>query len=502
MNDELINIYMESREEVQQLLGATPEDYLISIFLDDDLYDSVLLQTAQGGTPHAILSSNELELLRTMKEKDLVVEKDLFYAGKNSKIYFSEKLLIADPLVIKAKFVQALALATLCEHTVSKFPRVLQDVFRYDAIIKELFANNVFELVKERNAAWAWQYFLDFVATLKLLAVYDLADFYVPPTAMREASVFYNFLLEVKGIVQKRAKSERRAPLWDLTLYGFGHYVLRQYLATLTKKEKERVLPHLKANLGQPFGEIGAEFLQWHTELEENEGKSILTIAAAFESDFDLVKHWSRSQTKRRLEIARERIGDSSIVWHAYKDGYWSDLWPLRANAYDKAAAYVGKIQRRKYSSHVDFLNDKSSVISHGRVQLPDREVAVFSIQEDTVGQEQLLLLRNHLIARKDTFLTPLPGLPDVIVFRKYAGMHVASFIGVRKSFNYPKSPYDLPLVTRAIQVSKKRDAYKSEERDAEGKLAETVDYSDLTQLSEPQHRAVRYLIRQLEVTQ
>ena len=149
-------------------------------------------------------------------------------------------------------------------------------------------------------------------------------------------------------------------------------------------------------------------------------------------------------------------------------------------------------------------LDDSPLVTEHGRVQLKDREVAVLSIQEDTIGQEQLLILRNHLEARKDTFSTPLPGLPDIIVFKKYAGMHVASYLGVadkEAQRKYPKSPYDLPLVVRAVQVRRGQNAYTSDEREDSGKI-ETANYENVSRLTQPQHQAIRYLIRQGEILQ
>lgn len=503
-NEEFLEVYQEAREAVAALTGETPENYLISLFYDDTLFDAVLLQTEHAGTPNAVISSNELELLQKVQEEGYIpFEKDLFYSSQKGRIYLPKRVLDLDKRVVKAKLVYLLGMSYLSEHTVSKFPSILQQVYKYDAIIRELFANNVYELVQERGAAWAWQYFQDFVATLRLLAIYGYDDFYIPPGSMRDSSVFYNFLLEAKEITKKRAEAERKAPLFDLILRGYGQYILEEYLQTLSEDDREEVLPGLKANLGQPFGELGNMFLRWHLELDGNEEKSVTEIALGLANDYELVKHWSRGDTKKRVAETRDELMERSVIWHAFKDGYWSDLWPLRGNAFDAADAYVGKIQRRKYSSHADLLQDKPAVLNHGRVILKDKEVAVFSIQPDTVGQEQLLLLRNHLTAKKDDFFTPLPGLPDVIVFKKYAGMHVASFIGVKKSASgYPKSPYDLPLVTRAVQVTRKKGAYTSEEREEEARLEDVADYSQLKELTEPQHRAIRYLIRQVEVLQ
>ncbi|RMG28153.1 MAG: hypothetical protein D6732_19075 [Methanobacteriota archaeon] len=499
-----LEAYKEARNEVKNLFGDAPEDYMVALFLDSNIYDSVLLQTNQAGTPHALISTNELELLQELKNHNNLVPngRDLFLASRKARIYMPATRFSLSKDSIKAKLVQLLSMALLAEKTESTFPSLLEQIYRKDAIIKELFANNVFELVKERSAPWAWQYFQDFVASLRVLSLYGIEDFYIPPASMRKTSVFYNFLLEIKQIVQERTKLEKRMPLWELTLHGFGHYALRKYLETLNEDIVTQIKPDLKGNLGQPFGEVGFIFLQWLTELEENEGKSVFDIAKSIKNDYELVKHWKRSETKQRIENYREVLSEEALVWHSFRNGYWADLWPIRAQSFDKVANLVGKIQRNKISSRQQLLMDKPAVKAHGRVKLPDKDVAVFSINEDAIGQEQMIILRNHLLAEKNGFITPLPGLPDIIIFKKFAGMHIAAYLGVKTGTGYPTSPYDLPLVSRAVQVTRKKDAYISDVREDEGKLAQTVDYSELKDLTEPQHRAIRYLIKQGEVVQ
>ncbi len=499
---EFVQTYLDAREAVEKLMGTAPENYILALLLDSEIYDSILLQTNQAGTPHVLISTNELELLQQLKTQFVPNGVDIVFQSQKPRIYMPSRRMQLDKEVLKAKLVQAFAMAALAEHSVSDFPRLLEGIYKKDAIIKELFANNVYELVKEQSAPWAWQYFQDLVASYRLLALYGMEDFYLPPASMRKTSVFYNFLLEVKGIIQERVKLERRMPLWDLTFHGFGHAILRQYLETLDPDTSEKILPQLKSNLGQPFGEVGHAFLKWLQELEENEGKTLFEIASQIPNDYELVKHWSRSETKKRLEIHRDQLSNEALQWHSFRNGYWSDLWPIRAQNFDRVADLVGKIQRQKISTRLQLMMDKPSVIFHGRIKLRDRDVAVFSINEDAIGQEQLIILRNHMLAEQKGFVIPLPGLPDVIVFRKFAGMHIASYLGVRTGTGYPSSPYDLPLVTRAVQVTKSKDAYVSEVREDEGKLDQTVDYSQLKNLTEPQHRAIRYLIRQGEVIQ
>jgi len=276
--------------------------------------------------------------------------------------------------------------------------------------------------------------------------------------------------------------------------------VLNQLLQDFDDDVRDAMIPHLKANLGQPLGVIGNRFLSHHGESFEE----ITEEALKLRNDQELTGIWTRGETKDHMEELREELMNKSMVWHSAQDSYWSDLWPMRGSQFDSTRKYVGKIQRRGYKSFAELQEDSPLVTSHGRIQLKDREVAVLGIQEDTVGQEQLIILRNHLQARKDTFSTPLPGLPDTIVFKKFSGMHVASYLGIvdkKRTRSYPRSPYDLPVVVRALQVTSDKDAYQSSERDDEGKIDE-ANYEELHSLTEPQYRAIRYLIRQRDVSQ
>ncbi|MCY3413276.1 MAG: hypothetical protein INQ03_16670 [Candidatus Heimdallarchaeota archaeon] len=503
-DERLVKVYNEARSVVDEIIGVTPENYKLLLFVDPSLYGSVLLQTRNAGTPKAIISSNELEVLRELKENNYIpIGTDLVYASRKPKIFLPNYRITSkfDEEVLRAKLIHSFAKATIIEQTKSNFPDTLEKLYRNDAIISDLFMNNVFEFIKERNAPWVWQYFQDFTAAIRLLGLYNQDDFYVPPNTIRNASIFYNYLLEIKDITKERSKAVVKAPLFDLILHGIGDMVLEQYLGKKDDKAREVLEPQLKGNLGQPLGVIGKRFLEEYGENPE----SIFDTARNMKNDYELVKIWSRGDTKKEIDEVRDKLNNRSIIWHNSKNSFWSDLWPLRASVFDKVSnAYVGKLQRRKYQLYSDLLDDSPLVTTHGRVKLKDREVAVMSIQEDTIGQEQLLILRNHLKARKDTFSTPLPGLPDIVVFKKFSGMHVASYLGVADKVafkKYPNSPYDLPLVVRALQVTKKKDAYLSEERDDEGKI-DTADYSNLEKLTEPQHRAIKYLIRQSEVTQ
>lgn len=498
-----LDVFNSAQDKVENLLGKRPDDFKILLFVDPRLYGSVLLQTEKTGTPKAVVSSNELYVLQQMVEEGYVpTGKDLFFGARQPRIFFPGNSIQSkmDEMVVEAKLVHSLSRSLLCEETSSAFPDTLHRLYRHDTVIYDLFANNVYEFVMERGSSWVWQYFQDFTSVIRLLSLYDLDDFYVPPTTIRDASIFYNYLLEIKQIIKERSKEVTKAPLYDLVLQGFGDLALNQYIQEFDDDIQERLIPKLKANLGQPLGTIGAHFLKHHGETFEDQFEAALKL----DNDQDLVKIWTRGETKDQMSELRDELMNKSMVWHSAQDSYWSNLWPMRGSRFDSIDAYVGKIQRRGYKSFTELQADSPLVTSHGRIKLKDREVSVLGIQEDTVGQEQLIILRNHLQAKKDTFSTPLPGLPDTIVFKKFAGMHVASYLGIsdtKQRRTYPKSPYDLPVVVRAIQVSSRKDAYQSLEREDDGKIDE-ANYENLQGLTEPQHRAIRYLIRQRDVTQ
>lgn len=497
IDEKFLNAYENANLEVENLIGRRPNDYKILMFIDPDLYKSVLLQTEATGSPKAVISSNELYVLQEMKNLDYVpVGKDLFFGSRSPRIFLPANISkIKSSKVLEAKIFQTLVKAVLVEETKSSFPDKLMELYTKDTVIYNLFTNNVYEFVLERGASWVWQYFQDFTATLRLLSLYNLDDFYVPPNSIRSASIFYNYLLETKKIIKERSKAVLNAPLYDLILNGFGEYALREYLKKYDSSVMAKIKPELKSNLGQPLGAIGNVFLGEQGENFEE----IFENTLGLKNDQELTSIWNREKTKSKMIELREQLMNESLIWHASNDSYWSDLWPIRGSSFDKIDQYVGKIQRRGYKSFKGLQEENALVKSHGRVRLKDREVAVLSIQEDTVGQEQLVILRNHLEAKKDTFSTPLPGLPDTVVFRKFSGMHIASYLGVvddKETKNYQKSPYDLPMIVRAVQVTSKKEAYGNQDFD-EGNKIENVNYEDLKSLTEPQYRAIRYLIKQ-----
>ncbi|MHA1303947.1 MAG: hypothetical protein ACTSPI_09625, partial [Candidatus Heimdallarchaeaceae archaeon] len=94
---------------------------------------------------------------------------------------------------------------------------------------------------------------------------------------------------------------------------------------------------------------------------------------------------------------------------------------------------------------------------------------------------------------------TILPAFADIIAFKKIRGMHVATLFAVHKiSKKQPLSPYNLPVVTRAVQVTRRKDAYKSDlDEEKEKLIVGRVDYSYLKKLTQPQRNAINYLLKE-----
>ena len=99
----------------------------------------------------------------------------------------------------------------------------------------------------------------------------------------------------------------------------------------------------------------------------------------------------------------------------------------------------------------------------------------------------------------RDDFKTILPAFADVIVFKKIGGIHVSTLFAVHKTKHQPLSPYNLPVVTRAVQVTKRKDAYKFDlDEESEDKVdVSNVDYTYLRKLTQPQRGAIAYLIKE-----
>ncbi|MHA1186429.1 MAG: hypothetical protein ACTSSK_06070 [Candidatus Heimdallarchaeota archaeon] len=131
-----------------------------------------------------------------------------------------------------------------------------------------------------------------------------------------------------------------------------------------------------------------------------------------------------------------------------------------------------------------------------------------------SVNLEQLLILHNHSILYREDFKMPTPGFPDIIMFKKLDRMLVGTMLAVGRLEDNPISPWDLPIYTRAIDVSKElldfaAEAKKEAIDEDEGPKQPTtigldtgirrkVDYKHLTKMSQTKLASVRLLIEEI----
>ncbi len=490
----LLTAYEESREFLRNALGETPEEYRILLLNDSELQTELALVSRKTATPHGIPTSQYGEKIREIQRKyGLPKNLEIIVNSKPTLSFVSkDSLESADHNVAKARLIHTLAHAYLNERTISRYPELIYRIYRMDYLQKELFLNNVVALVRERDATWAWQYFQDFTALLRIYAEYGLAEFYTPPPTVKRNSVFYNYLIEALKLAKDRGKTLRSIPLHELVVEGFAHWTTTEFLNTLDDATANSVIFQIKDIFLNPFGVIGEHLLRKASQINET---SVKELAPTLYSDQDLLNFFEPKQLKEELQAIRVRISERAIQWHGSPSSYWSDLWPLHALEFDKAENYARQIQRYKFKNYRDLIERNPIVKHHGYVKISDRKIQVFTINNDEVGLSQLLVLRNHLLETRQNFVTTLPGLPDIIVLKSYSSMSMANYLTVGYASREPKTPYDLPRENRAVIVSKSA-LYHSELEPVPPELPDEIDYSELKDVTSPQRNAIRYLLR------
>ncbi len=490
----ILTAYQESREFLKTTLGETPEEYRILLLNDSDLHTELALVSRKTATPHGIPTSQYGEKIREIRRKYGLPENlEITVNSKPTLAFISkESLDNSDHNVSKARLIHVLAHAYLNERTISRYPELIYKIYRMDYLQKELFLNNVVALVKERNAAWAWQYFQDFTALLRIYAEYNLAEFYTPPPTVKRNSVFYNYLIEALKLAKDRGKVLRSVPLHELVAEGFAHWATTEFLSTLDEETANSVIFQIKDIFLNPFGVVGEHLLRKAAQAEET---SVEELAPKLYSDQDLLNFFEPKQLKEEMQAIRVKTSEKAIQWHGSPASYWSDLWPLHALEFDKVENYARQIQRYKFKNYRDLIERNPVVKHHGYVKVSDRKIHVFTINNDEVGLSQLLILRNHLLETRQNFITTLPGLPDIIVLKSYSSMSMANYLTVGYASREPKTPYDLPRENRAVIVSKTA-SYKSELEPEPPELPDEIDYSELKDITSPQRNAIRYLLR------
>ena len=87
---EIIVVYKNAREDFKTLVGETPENYRVLIFLNPEMHVSVNRVLEVTGTPQAILTSEQITNLRAARINDfLPTSKETVYNSLPTLIYLS-----------------------------------------------------------------------------------------------------------------------------------------------------------------------------------------------------------------------------------------------------------------------------------------------------------------------------------------------------------------------------------------------------------------------------
>ena len=512
---DIIVIYQNARDDFKTLVGETPENYRVLIFLNPEMHVSVNRVLEVTGTPQAILTSEQITNLKSARLSDfLPTGKETVYNSLPTLIYLSVPsydLNKEQEFTLRVMFIHAFAHALMNEKTESNSPKILAQLYQLDVILKELMSNNVFQLnkVSRDKHVWAWQYFQDLIGVIRLFTEVGVEDFYTPPETARKYTLFNNFSIEAINLIGERAKIARKKHLHDIIDEGFAHYIQQKTITHLLSKDeyklptrhddKSLVFPkELKAFLAPPIGVFSQAIMNKLLAKYKDE-KEMFSKVFSYKTDLDLLEEFTWDEIKDLLAVNKNAHSEYIVDhWHTSRSR-WSDIWSVYAYGWRNIEEYISKIYRRKYSTFGQLLDDNPSISSKGYVKVDDKKVYVFEANDYGIGIDQLVILHNHMSLYRDDFKTILPAFADVIVFKKVGGIHVATLFAVHKVKYKSLSPYNLPVITRAVQVTKRKDAYKfdlDEEKEEKFEIR-TIDYTHLRKLTQPQRGAISYLIKE-----
>ncbi|MHA1778970.1 MAG: hypothetical protein ACTSYN_05285, partial [Candidatus Heimdallarchaeaceae archaeon] len=397
----------------------------------------------------------------------------------------------------------AFAHAYMNEKTKSNSPKMLAKLYQIDVILKELMGNNVYKLSEhtDRSYAWAWQYFQDLIAVIRIFTECGIEDFYTPPEEARKYTLFNNFVIEAINLLRERAKIARKKHLHDLIDEGFAFYVQQKEIELLNSSEEynlKEIPKELKPYMAPPIGVLSLAIIKKLSSMVENE-QELYNKLFSYQSDYDLLSEFTWGEVKDILDSNKSRHSEYVVeTWHSAKSR-WSDIWSVYAYGWKLLETYTKKVYRKKYRVFGELISENPRVSSKGYITVDERKVYVFEINDHGIGLDQLSILHNHMALYRDEFTTILPAFADIIAFKKIGGLHVGTLFAVQRLRYVPLSPYNLPVITRAIHVSKRKDAYKSEldEEKKEEFEAKKIDYTYLRKVTQPQRLAIEYLIKE-----
>ncbi|MHA1244411.1 MAG: hypothetical protein ACTSP7_07525 [Candidatus Heimdallarchaeota archaeon] len=183
-NPRLVDIYNQARKDFEEFVGETPEDYKVLIFVDSDLHSSLYQVMELGGSPHAVLSQEQVENLRKIRSRNYLPDEGIsVFTSKPTMIYmtlpFEMKENPETDFALRIKFIHAFAHAYFAEKSASNDSQINTEIYRMDMIIKELMMNNAFGLKENKQVSWGLPYFQDMVAVIRLLSTFGVQEFYI-----------------------------------------------------------------------------------------------------------------------------------------------------------------------------------------------------------------------------------------------------------------------------------------------------------------------------------
>ncbi|NHJ05008.1 MAG: hypothetical protein EAX90_09300 [Candidatus Heimdallarchaeota archaeon] len=526
-NPRVVKIYLQARKDFEEFVGETPEKYKVLLFIDPELHNSLYQVMELGGSPHAVLSQEMIENLRKSRNRNFLPDECIsVFPSSPTMIYMSLPFELEDSperdFALRMMFVHGFAHAYFAEKSKSNDGAINADIYRMDMIIKELIMNNAYGLKEDKGITWGLPYFQDMVAVIRLLSTFGIQDFYIPPESSRKVTLFQNFLLEIISYVNKRSDSIKKKNLTGILMEGFATYITKEIGKKIldTNEYPFNDIPKLlKPIYGPPMNTFSTELIEQSYKDFINQPREIIKQVLELQSDFDLLsKYGSSSDARKLIKDIRERTQSTNVYWHSDTSGYWRKTWNIYENVWDQIDDYVKFINRFQCVNVGQWLGNSSAFTFYGYVKVDSKPIYVFEIDDESVSLEQLLILHNHSLLYRQDFKMLTPGFPDIIMFKKLDRMVVGTLLSVGGLEENPISPWDIPIYTRAIDISKElldfvkaQKAVEEKDEEESGRVSEVlygasksrkqVDYSYLKKLSQSKLAAVRVLIDEI-VTQ
>ncbi|MHA1212438.1 MAG: hypothetical protein ACTSSH_08255 [Candidatus Heimdallarchaeota archaeon] len=524
-NPRVVKIYQQARKDFEEFVGECPEDYKVLIFIDPELHASLYQVMELGGSPHAVLSQEIVESLRKARIKNYLADECIsVFPSKPTMIYMSLPFELEESperdFALRVMFIHAFAHAYFAEKSASNDSSIQTEIYRMDMIIKELIMNNAYGLKEKRQITWGLPYFQDMVAVIRILSTFGVQEFYVPPETSRKVSLFQNFMLEIINFVNRRAELVKKKNLTGILSEALTNYIHVNIAEKILKKGEYpfSTLPKLlKPIYGPPINRLSFELITRAYKDISDQPKEIIKQILEMQSDLDLInKYGGVSEVRKLLKETREATQSTNVYWHADTSGYWRKTWNIYENVWDQLDDYVKFLNKNQSVNVGQWFGGSKAFQYYGYVKVDSKPIYVFEIDDESISLEQLLILHNHSLLYREDFVMPIPGFPDIIMFKKMDRMVVGTLLSVGRLEADPISPWDVPIYTRAIDISKELfDFIAKQKEDLEAESDEevsrvsealygssgarkSIEYKYLKKMSQSKLASVRVLIDEI----